>query len=68
MIELEDQRQGDQESRQRGAIGPEPDQARVRGGQEEQNHKAGQRGEQDDREDVVHRAIGEFILSPEGAA
>ena len=63
-IELEDQRQGYQESDKRCDIGPELDQARVRCRQEHQHQEAGQWREKDDRENVVHRADWrDYILS-----
>ena len=61
VVEVEDQRQRDQEADERGDIGPELDGARVRRRNEQQHQEADQWREQDDREDVVHSAANHLI-------
>ena len=56
VVEIEDQRQGNQEAHEGRDVGPQFDGARIRRGNEQQHQKANQRREQDDREDRFRAA------------
>jgi hypothetical protein len=56
-VEIEDQREGNQEAHERGRVGPQLDGARIRRGNEQQQQEADQGRKQDNGEDVVHRRL-----------